>query len=67
MSTAIISILVVGIVIYTVDNLPTVCSVTESCCEIKENFKFSLNTMSGVYNITNFWDIVMLIVMEEVG
>ena len=56
MSTAIISILVVGIVIYAVDGCPVVFSVNGSCCEIKSNdeFKFSLNTMSGIYNITNF-------------
>ena len=52
MSTAIISILVVGIVTYAVDGFPTVCNVSGSCCEIKDNFKFSLN--NGIYNITNF-------------
>ena len=56
MSTAIISILVVGIVIYAVDGCPTVCNVSGSCCEIKGNdkFKFSVDTMSGIYNITKF-------------
>ena len=54
MSTAIISILVVGIVIYAVDGFPTVCSVNGSCCEIKTDFKFSLQSVSGLYNITNF-------------
>ena len=54
MSTAIIIILVVGIVIYAVDGFPTVCSVTESCCEVRDNLTFSLNKMSGVYNIINF-------------
>ena len=56
MSTAIISILVVGIVIYVVDGFPTVCSVSGSCCEIKgnDNFKFSLQKVSDVYFITNF-------------
>ena len=52
MSTAIISILVVGIVTYAVNGFRTVCSVSGSCCEVKDNFKFSLNT--GIYNITNF-------------
>ena len=54
MSTAIISILVVGIVMYAVDGFPTVCSITGSCCEIKDNLKFSLQPLSGIYNITNF-------------
>ena len=56
MSTAIISILVVGIVTYAVDGCPTACSVNGSCCEITsiEDFKFSLKRMSGIYNITNF-------------
>ena len=57
MSTAIISILVVGIVTYAADGCPVVISVYNgSCCEIKTNdqFKFSLNTISGIYNITNF-------------
>ena len=54
MSTAIISILVVGIVTYAVDGFPTVCSVNGSCCEIKSDFKFSLQLASGIYNITNF-------------
>ena len=56
MSTAVISILVVGIVICAVDSCPVVLSVNGSCCEIKSNdeFKFSLVTLSGVYNITNF-------------
>ena len=54
MSTAIISILVVGIVTYAVDGLPVVCSVSGSCCEIKSDFKFSLQLASGIYNITNF-------------
>ena len=54
MSTAIISILVVGIVIYAVDGCPVVVSVNGSCCEIKSDFKFSLQLISGIYNITNF-------------
>ena len=54
MSTAIISILVVGIVIYAVDGFPTGCSVSGSCCEINTDFKFSLHSVSGIYNITNF-------------
>ena len=54
MSTAIISILVVGIVIYAVDGCPVVVSVNGSCCEIKTDFKFSLQLVSGLYNITNF-------------
>ena len=54
MSTAIISILVVGIVIYAIDGFPTTCSITGSCCEIKDNLKFSLQPLSGIYNITNF-------------
>ena len=56
MSTAIIAILVVGIVIYAVDGCPVVVSVNGSCCEIKSNedFKFSLKRMSGIFNITNF-------------
>ena len=58
MSTAIISILVVGIVTYTVDGCPVIISINGSCCEIKSNddFKFSLQAtlMSGIYNITNF-------------
>ena len=54
MSIAIISILVVGIVTYAVDGFPTVCSVNGSCCEIKSDFKFSLQLASGIYNITNF-------------
>ena len=55
MSTAIISILVVGIVIHAVDGCPVVVSINGSCCEVKDNdFKFSLNTMSGIYNINNF-------------
>ena len=58
MSTAIILILVVGIVIYAVDGCPVVVSVNGSCCEIKsyDDFKFSLQaaSMSGIYNITNF-------------
>ena len=54
-NTAIISILVVGIVIYTVDGCPAVISVNGSCCEVNDNdFKFSLNTVSGIYNINNF-------------
>ena len=62
MSTVIIPILVVGIVIYAVDGFPTVYSATESCCKIKGNLKFSLNTISGVYNITNFCGICKLVV-----
>ena len=54
MSTAIISILVVGIVIYAVDCFPAVCGISGSCCEIKSDFKFSLQIASGIYNITNF-------------
>ena len=54
MSTAIISILVVGVVIYAVDGCPVVVSVNGSCCEIKNDFKFSLQLASGIYNITNF-------------
>ena len=58
MSTAIISTLVVGILVYAVDGCPVVVSVYGSCCDIKSNddFKFSLQpaSMSGVYNITNF-------------
>ena len=56
MSTTIISLLVVGIVIYAVDGCPVYLSVNGSCCEIKSNdeFKFSLGTISGIYNITNF-------------
>ena len=58
MSTAIISILVVGIVIYAVDSCPVVLSVNGSCCEIKnendDEFKFSVDILSGIYNITNF-------------
>ena len=57
MSTAIVSILVVGIVIYAVDGCPVVLSVNGSCCEIKsyDDFKFTLQaSMSGIYNITNF-------------
>ena len=60
MSTAIISILVVGIVIYAVDSCPVIIStsVNGSCCEVKSNdeFKFSVQTtiLSGIYNITNF-------------
>ena len=56
MSTAITIILVVGIVTYAVDGCPVVFSVNGSCCEIKSNdeFKFSLQTISGIYNITNF-------------
>ena len=54
MSTAIISILVVGIVIYAADGCPVVVSVNGSCCEIKRDFKFSLQLLSGIYNITNF-------------
>ena len=58
MSTAIISILVVGIVINAVDGCPIVISVNGSCCETKryDEFKFTLQTtiMSGIYNITNF-------------
>ena len=53
MSTAIISILVVGIVTYAVDGFPTLCGVSENCCEVSD-FKFSLSTLSSVYNITNF-------------
>ena len=56
--TAIISILVVGIVTFEVDGCPVVISVNGSCCEIKsdDEFKFSLQTtsLSGIYNITNF-------------
>ena len=58
MSTAIISIiLVVGIVICAVDGCPIVPSVNGSCCEAKstdDNFKFSLQRVSRVYNINNF-------------
>ena len=56
MSTAIISILVVGIVIYGVDGCPVVLSVNGSCCEMKSSndFTFSLVKISGIYNITNF-------------
>ena len=54
MSTAIITILVVGIVIYAADGCPVVVSVNGSCCEIKNDFKFSLQLISGIYNITNF-------------
>ena len=53
MSTAIISILVVGIVTYAVDGFPVVCGVSENCCKVSD-FKFSLSTLSGIYNITNF-------------
>ena len=48
--------------IYAVNGFPTVCSVSGSCCEIKENLMFPLNTMSGVYNITNFCGICKLTV-----
>ena len=53
MSTTIISILVVGIVIHAVDGCPVV---NGNCCEINDyhEFKFSLQTVSGIYNITNF-------------
>ena len=62
-STALISILVVvGILIYAANGFPAVCSVNRSCCEVKDNLKFSLNTMSGVYNITNFCGICKLAV-----
>ena len=58
MSTAVISILVVGIVTYAVNGFPPVCSASGSCCKIKRNedfdFTFTLDTMSGIYNITNF-------------
>ena len=56
MSTAIISILVVGIVTYAVDGCPTVYYINGSCCEVRSNddFKFSLQKVAGVYNITNF-------------
>ena len=48
MSTAIISILVVGIAMYAIDGCPVV--VNGSCCEIRDHdFKFSLQTLSGVY------------------
>ena len=55
-TTTIISILVVGIVIYAVDCCPIVVNANGSCCEIKSNdFKFtSQQTVSGVYSITNF-------------
>ena len=61
MSTAIISILVLGIVTCAVDGFPAVCSVSGSCCKVKDNLKFSLNTLSGVYN-TNFCGICKLAV-----
>ena len=64
MSTAIIAILVVGIVIYAVDGFPTVCSVTESCCEVRDNLTFSLNKMYGVYNIINFYGTCKLAVQR---
>ena len=55
MSTTIISILVVGIAMYAIDGCPVVVNVNGSCCEIRDHdFKFSLQTVSGVYNITNF-------------
>ena len=53
MGTTIILILVVGMV-YTVTCCPVV-SINGSCCEIRDqDFKFFLQTVSGVYNITNF-------------
>ena len=57
MSSAIISILVVGVLIYGVGGCPVVLNVNGSYCEIKgTDFKFTygLQTMFGVYNITNF-------------
>ena len=56
MSTTIISTLVVGILIYAVNGCAVVLRVNGSCCEITNNqeFKFSVLTMSRVYNITNF-------------
>ena len=52
MSSAIISILVVEVVVYTVGGCPVVLN--RSCCEIKSiDFKFT-HALSGIYNITNF-------------
>ena len=55
-TTTIISILVIGILIFGVDGCPVVVHANGSCCEIKSNdFKFSsLQIVSGVYSITNF-------------
>ena len=55
-STAIRSIFVAGIVIYAVDGCTNVFYPNGSCCEVKydvDEFKFSLDTISGIYNITN--------------
>ena len=40
---------------YAIDGCPVVVNVNGSCCEIRDHdFKFSLQTLSGVYDITNF-------------
>ena len=53
MSSAIISVLVVGTVVHVVGGRPTTIP-NGNCCEIKDNnFKFNLQAMSGIYNIPN--------------
>ena len=56
MRTAIVSALVIGILVYTVDGCPIITYVNGSCCEIKSNnFKFApIQNMPRVYTITNF-------------
>ena len=57
MSFAILSILVVGTVVYAVGGCPAaVAHANGSCCEIKGiDFKFSsIQMASGIYSITNF-------------
>ena len=51
--SVVITVIVLGILV--VDACPIVTSINGSCCEVKSNeFKFSVSTKSGVYNITNF-------------
>ena len=57
MGATVLSILVIGIVIYAVHSSTIVFHVNGSCCEIKRNdflFSSAPQIISGVYSVTNF-------------
>jgi len=57
MGATVLSILVIGIVIYAVHSSPIVFHVNGSCCAIKRNdflFSSAPQMISGVYSVTNF-------------